>query len=82
MLMLKKTVDKLPVHHILGFEEFYGRKFKVTKDVLIPDTETERLVEECLKRLESRKSNCIRYWNRKWSNRNSYCQRNEKLKRF
>jgi release factor glutamine methyltransferase len=37
-----------PVSHILGWREFYGRRFEVTRDVLDPRPETERLISEAL----------------------------------
>lgn len=43
-----------PVDHILGYREFYGHRFKVTKDVLSPRPETELLVDSALEILESK----------------------------
>lgn len=38
----------MPLAHVTGFQEFYGRRFRVTKDVLVPRPETEELVQRVL----------------------------------
>jgi release factor glutamine methyltransferase len=37
-----------PVDHILGYKDFYGRRFNISKDVLSPRQETEGLVGRSL----------------------------------
>ena len=40
-----RRADKEPLAYILGYREFYGRKFYVTPDVLIPRPETETIID-------------------------------------
>ncbi|HEX5036623.1 MAG TPA: peptide chain release factor N(5)-glutamine methyltransferase [bacterium] len=47
--LIERRAKREPLQYILGETEFWGLKFKVTPEVLIPRPETELLVEECLK---------------------------------
>lgn len=49
---VKRLLNHEPVAHILGYSWFFGRKFKVSEDVLIPRDETEQLVLNTLLEIE------------------------------
>ena len=44
-----------PLPYVLGWWEFYGRRFAVTPEVLIPRPETEQIVERALAALRNRR---------------------------
>src|SRR5271163_752384 len=48
---LHQRTQGKPTQHITGRQEFYGREFRVTPDVLIPRPETEHLVEASIARI-------------------------------
>ena len=47
--MVAQRRGGVPVQHLRGSQEFFGREFLVSPDVLIPRPETEHLVEEVLR---------------------------------
>ncbi len=47
--MIARRYNAVPIQHLRGSQEFFGRDFLVTPDVLIPRPETEHLVEEVLR---------------------------------
>ncbi len=54
--LIKRRAKSEPVAYITGKKEFWSLDFIVTKDVLIPRPDTERLVETALKLLCEKKS--------------------------
>jgi len=54
--LLHKRAQGTPIAYLLGFKEFYGRRFSVTPDVLIPRPDTETLVEHVLQLIAEKKA--------------------------
>ncbi len=48
---LHQRLNGMPTQYVTGRQEFYGRMFRVTRDVLIPRPETEHVVEAALGRI-------------------------------
>ena len=59
-LIEKHIKEDMPLSHLVGFEYFYDRKFKVTKDVLSPRMETEELIYKVIEYIKSINKNNIK----------------------
>ena len=59
-LIEKHIKEDVPLSHLVGFEYFYDRKFKVTKDVLSPRMETEELIYKVVEYVKTTKKNNLR----------------------
>ena len=59
-LIDKHIEENMPLSHLAGFEYFYDRKFKVTKDVLSPRMETEELIYKVIEYIKSINKNNIK----------------------
>jgi release factor glutamine methyltransferase len=53
LAMVQRRATGEPLQYITGLQDFFGRQFRVTPDVLIPRPETELLVEAALKLLSN-----------------------------
>ena len=48
-LLYSRRLSGEPIDHILGYRDFYGRRFEISKDVLSSRPETEGLIDAALK---------------------------------
>ena len=59
-LIEKHIKEDVPLSHLVGFEYFYDRKFKVTKDVLSPRMETEELIYKVIEYVKKTNKNNLK----------------------
>ena len=53
MELIRRRAERIPLQHITGVQEFMGYTFKVNPHVLIPHQDTETLVTEAAKTIQS-----------------------------
>ena len=53
MELIRKRAERIPLQHITGVQEFMGYTFRVNPHVLIPRQDTETLVTEAAKTIQS-----------------------------
>ncbi len=59
-LINKNINEDTPLSHLVGFDYFYNRKFKVTRDVLSPRMETEELIYKVLEYIKKSKKDSFK----------------------
>ena len=59
-LIEKHIKEDVPLSHLVGFEYFYDRKYKVTKDVLSPRMETEELIYKVIEYIKASNKNNLK----------------------
>ena len=59
-LIEKHIKEDVPLSHLVGFEYFYDRKYKVTKDVLSPRMETEELIYKVVEYVKATKKHNLK----------------------
>ena len=59
-LIEKHIEEDVPLSHLAGFEYFYDRKYKVTKDVLSPRMETEELIYKVIEYVKATNRNNLK----------------------
>ena len=57
--LVARRSTRVPLQHLLGFEEFHGMRLAVNADVLIPRPETEGLVQWAIERLRDEPSSIV-----------------------
>lgn len=57
-LLIKRRIQNEPVAYIIGEKGFFESNFEVTQGVLIPRPDTETIVEQALKILNTYQDNC------------------------
>lgn len=57
--LIKKRAKGIPLDYLLGEADFYGYRFIVNKNVLIPRNETEMMIDKILDLKSDKKNACI-----------------------
>jgi len=52
--LIERRSKRIPLSYVIGTRDFFGLTFKVDENVLIPEQETELLVEEVIKHSEGK----------------------------